>query len=480
MPPLLLGVVAALPVDGARGDLREAVLGRISPGGEEAAAVEAFRRRLEAELTERLRGAGLDAVAEVHGSVARGTWLRGDRDFDLFMILSNGYGREALTAALDVAKIYVGGGWTEAYAEHPYIVARLGEFKVEFVPCFRADPSEGLKSATDRTPLHTAYVLEHLPEELRGDVRLLKAFMGSVGVYGAEIRVGGFSGYLCELLVIRFGGFEGLMEEAAGWRRGPVLDLLGDPDEAYLRERFREPMIFVDPVDPGRNVASAVSETSLWSFVAAARAFAGSPSESFFTAEEATPGDGELLTLIEGWEAGLLFVVLGDGGADVPDVLWGQLHRARRAMADLLAKSDFSVTRSAVWSDEESRHVFVFELEGLILPGAARRMGPPVRMAEDCGRFLEVHVGAGDTLAGPWVEGDRWWVLKRREAVDARLVVSSALEGGGSGIGIPRRLGKRVARGFEVLAGGEIGEYLGPGLSGFIWRFLRGRPDWLE
>jgi tRNA nucleotidyltransferase (CCA-adding enzyme) len=469
-----------LSMDRAWRDLREAVLSQISPRGEEAAAVEAFRRRLEVELTERLKGAGLDAVAEVHGSVARGTWLKGDRDFDLFMILSNGYGREALTAALNVAKLYVGGDWTEAYAEHPYIVARLGEFEVEFVPCFRADLSEGLKSATDRTPLHTAYVLEHLSEEMRGDVRLLKAFMGKLNVYGAEIKVRGFSGYLCELLVIRFGGFEELMEEAAGWMRAPVLDLLADLDEAYLRKRFSEPMVFVDPVDPRRNVASAVSETSLWSFVAAAQAFVGSPSESFFTEEEATPRDDELLALIEGWEAGLLFVVVGDGDADVPDVLWGQLHKARRVMTDLLLKSDFSVTRSAVWSDEEEKHVFVFELEGLTLPGAVRRMGPPVRMAEDCGRFLEAHVRAEGTLAGPWVEGGRWWVLKLRDAVGAGVVVASALEGGGESIGIPRRLGRRIAQGFEVLASGEIGGYLGPGFSAFLWRFLRGRPDWLE
>jgi tRNA nucleotidyltransferase (CCA-adding enzyme) len=480
MPPLLLGVVAALLEAGAWGELREAVLGRISPEGDEVAAVEAFRRRLEAGVTDELRRAGLDAVAEVHGSVARGTWLRGDRDFDLFLILSNGYDRGALAAALDVVKRHLGGGWTEAYAEHPYIVAKLGEFEVEFVPCFRADPLVGLKSATDRTPLHTAYVLERLPVGLRDDVRLLKAFTRGVGVYGAEIKVGGFSGYLCELLVIRFGGFEGLIEAASGWRRGPVLDLVGGADEGRLRKRFREPMIVVDPVDPGRNVASAVSETSFWSFVAATRAFVGSPSEVFFFPGEGAPGDGGLLGLVGGWEAGLLFVVVGDGGADVPDVLWGQLHRARRAVVDLLEKSDFSVTRSAAWSDEASRHVFVFELEGLLLPGVARRMGPPVRMAEDCGGFLEVHIGAEDTLAGPWVEGDRWWVLKRRGVVNAQEAVSSALEGGGRGIGIPRRLGKRVAAGFEVLVGGEVGEYLGPGFSDFLRRFLRGRPDWLE
>ena len=31
--------------------------------------------------------------------------------------------------------------------------------------------------------------------------------MQGIGVYGAEIKVGGFSGYLCELLVMKYGGF---------------------------------------------------------------------------------------------------------------------------------------------------------------------------------------------------------------------------------------------------------------------------------
>ncbi len=65
-------------------------------------AVEVFVRKVVEELGVGLAEAGVRAVAEVHGSVARGTWLAGDRDFDVFIVLDEGYGRRDLPAVLDV------------------------------------------------------------------------------------------------------------------------------------------------------------------------------------------------------------------------------------------------------------------------------------------------------------------------------------------------------------------------------------------
>ena len=39
------------------------------------------------------------------------------------------------------------------------------------------------------------------------EVVLLKKFMESVGTYGSEFKVGGFSGYLCEMLILQYGNF---------------------------------------------------------------------------------------------------------------------------------------------------------------------------------------------------------------------------------------------------------------------------------
>jgi tRNA nucleotidyltransferase (CCA-adding enzyme) len=48
-----------------------------------------------------------------------------------------------------------------------------------------------------------------------GEVRLLKKFMKGTGVYGAEIKIGGFSGYLCELLILKYRSFAQTIEAFA-------------------------------------------------------------------------------------------------------------------------------------------------------------------------------------------------------------------------------------------------------------------------
>ena len=52
---------------------------------------------------------------------------------------------------------------------------------------------------------------------------------------------------------------------------------------------FPEPMVIVDPVDKGRNVASAVQPEKLYSLIAASRAFLQTPSNAFFFPPKTEP-----------------------------------------------------------------------------------------------------------------------------------------------------------------------------------------------
>lgn len=461
-------------------ELCDGILKRIVPDEAERREVEAFLRSIERILTDKLRDSELRAVAEVHGSAARDTWISGDRDIDVFIILDDEYDRRVFPRALDVVKDYVGEGWVEAYAEHPYIRAQVNGFNVEFVPCFMFDPRNGLKSATDRTPLHTGFVIEHLVPECRDEVRLLKRFMKGIGVYGEEVKVGGFSGYLCELLIICYGSFESMLEGASTWTRGEVVDLMGGADVTALRKRFKEPLIVVDPVDLGRNVASAVSDTSMWTFTAAARTFLDKPRETFFYPKEAPIDVQTLLERIKKHGLSLLFVVIEDGHVDVPDVLWGQLYKAKKVLAERLRKADFHVFRSSVWSDESSRHIIVLELESATIPGIMKRRGPPIEMAVNSKKFLEAHTGKEDTILGPWIEGERWWVGTKRPEPCARKLVSTMLRDGGKDIGISRKLNEKILAGHRVLMNEEVGVFLDVGSAKFLDRFLKGRPGWLE
>jgi len=463
------------------GELRKLILRRIRPSVKEERLVEAFCRRVSGELSERLREAGFKAVAEVHGSVAKGTWLSGERDLDIFILLDPRYDREVIPRVLEVVKRYLGSGWVEAYAEHPYLQARIDEFQVDFVPCFRVKPGEPLKSATDRTPLHTAYVKEHLRPEQRDEVRLLKRFMKGVGVYGAELKVGGFSGYLCELLIIHYGSFEELLEAAARWRRGMVIQLEVGQDPRELRRRFGTPLIVVDPIDPNRNVAAPVSEDSFWSFIAASRGFLRAPSEIYFYPREEKPTAQEVLEALRHRGSDLLFLVIPDRDVDVPDILWGQLYKAERALRGLLERWGFKVLRSSAWSDEASRHILIYELETATLPSVEKHMGPPVEVVEHSERFLRKHLGSAETLSGPWIEDGRWWILTRRRWTKADELLRHHLEvDGGRGIGVPKRLSRRIREEFSLLLNEGIEPYLEGEFIGFLHRFLRGRASWLN
>ena len=235
----------------------------------------------------------------------------------------------------------------------------------------------------------------------------------------------------------------------------------------------------MDPVDAERNVASAVSDTAMWTFTAAARAFLRKPATTFFYPEMAPVDTRKLLEQIRGHNLSLLFVVVEDGRADVPDVLWGQLYKTEKVLSNRLGKADFQVLRSAVWSNEVSRHIFVFELESDSLPGIMKRKGPPVEMAENSMQFIEAHLEAETTILGPWIEGDRWWVGLKRPESSARGLVASMLRDGGRDIGISRRLSEKIKQGHEVLMGDEVGGVLEAGFADFLYQFLRGRPGWL-
>ncbi|MBN2335210.1 CCA tRNA nucleotidyltransferase [Candidatus Bathyarchaeota archaeon] len=456
--------------------LREKVLERIKPGEADEKQIDEFTTVFVKEINALLREEGLDAEAELHGSVAHGTWIRGGQDLDVFIVLGSGYERDDLHRVLEALKRRLDGDYVEAYAEHPYLQARVDGYSVDLVPCFRLEKGGRIKSSTDRTPLHTGYLAERLTDEARDEVRLLKQFTDGIGVYGAEIRVKGFSGYLCELLVLRYGSFTGLLEAASTWRRGTVISLEGQGEPA---EAFKDPLVVVDPVDTTRNVASALSPESLWTFVAAARDFLGEPEVGYFFPSAEASKEG-VLSLMDGRGSDLVFLVVEEHRAEVPDSLWGQLHKSHEALRSALTVGGFKVLRSTVWSNEENRHVFVYELESASISGAVKHLGPPVAMTANSESFLARHAGNGSTVAGPWIEGDRWAVLSKRQFTEAGALLTDRLEDGGRGVGVSKNLAVRVLQHHRVLLNGEIGDYLGGGFTLHLHRFLKGRPRWFE
>jgi len=445
---------------------------------------EEIRRRVEQECVE----AGLSVEVRLDGSVAKDTWIRDYVDADIFMRVAPELTKEQLRdVCLPIAKRALQPNTIiERFAEHPYVESFVkfhgGSLRVNVVPCYSVERGNWL-SATDRTPYHTEYVRGHLDQDRRDEVRLLKAFMRGIGAYGADIKTGGFSGMICETLIISRQSFQKVLKDFVEWREDRFIDV-----ENYYAERadevhrvFLEPLIVIDPVDKGRNLGAAVRATQLWNFAAASRSFLDKPRTSFFSEQMIKPlARSQFRSLVERRGSQLLCVVMGKIDA-VVDIVWSQLFRTERALVHLLENNDFDVIRSSAWTDEKALSVLMFELASIELPASRRHRGPPVFRLAESSSFLSKHFGKKDTIAGPWIEGDRWFVHKRRSVVSARALLASTLRSGGASVGVAPLMIHAFKKNAKVLDGEEVGSMVSSNraFASYMRAFLAGRPTWL-
>jgi tRNA nucleotidyltransferase (CCA-adding enzyme) len=460
-------------------ELKPKILKLVKPTEEEDLKVKKFSEKLIKDVNQVLEAEGFEARAELHGSVTHGTWVRGGEDIDLFIVLGPKYKREDLHRVLDALKRSLDGDYVEAYAEHPYLQVSMEGFSVDMVPCFRLEKGGNIRSSTDRTPLHSEYLAEALTDDMRDEVRILKLFTETIGVYGAEIRVQGFSGYLCELLIVKYGSFWELAEVAADWKNGKVVSLDPGLDDDALRKSFNDPLIIMDPTDESRNVASALSPVSYWTFVAACRRFTEKPDLKYFVHEEEASRE-TVLNLLESQGSDYVFLVIDEHKAEVPDSLWGQLHKSQQALRQTLKAGGFNVIRSSAWSDERHRHILVYQLESSTIPSVTKHVGPPVSMARNAESFLKTHLGSETTVSGPWIEGDRWVVLLRRQHTEAKELLQERLRDGGIAVGVSKNLAVKILQHHRVLLNEAIRDYLVDGFEKHLYRVLVGRPHWVE
>ncbi len=461
------------------------VLKRVTPSPEEKKDVLALAEKLRQKVMTAAKKANVEAEVRVEGSVAKDTWLSKEPDIDIFMRVPTTIPRKAFgTICLDIArKATKGFEQIERFAEHPYLESVVDHTRVNIVPCYKVEKGEWL-SATDRTPFHTDYVKPLLDQKKRGDVRLLKKFMQGIGVYGAEIKVGGFSGYLCELLILNYESFVDVLRSAADWRERRLIDFEGyyEQRETEAERTFEEPLVMVDPVDKGRNAAAAVRKERLDELIVAARAFFRRPDLDFFCPKPPKSLNSEKLTsVLRSRGSTLVFLKLGRIEA-VPDILWGQLYKSQRSLRKLLEQNDFSTIRDKVWSDEKSLNVFVFEVERRSLPVIKKHLGPPLRKRVECEKFLRKHLEGADTISGPRVEGGRWVVEVKRKYTDIVSLFLEILKDGGRRVGVAERISQAVAKNLDVLVGEEVLKLYSanPEFARFLTGYLKGKPKWLK
>ncbi|RLI86116.1 MAG: CCA tRNA nucleotidyltransferase [Archaeoglobales archaeon] len=388
---------------------------------------EEIRRRLEKILKDHPK---LDY--RFLGSYARNTWLKDNLEIDVFILFPEETPMDELERlGLEIGKAVVD-EFELRYAAHPYVHGKVLGVDVDVVPCYRVKSPREIRSAVDRTPFHHDWLKDRVKGR-ENEVRLLKMFLKANEIYGAEYKVRGFSGYLCELLIVFYGSFLNVLRGALSWRRNTVIDIPNG--RVYKGREF----FVVDPVDPRRNVAANLSLENLAKFVQLCREFLRNPSIDFFKRRDLI-SDEDLKREIEGR---VVLVVEFERPDVVEDNLYPQLEKA----CGLILKNmrEFQPLRYGFVVDERCYMIFEFGVKEL--SRFYRHMGPMFEDEENVERFLRKNERV-------FIEGGRFWSLRERRFLKPRDAMTNVIER--NWIGMGKNVGKKVREGFEIFEGFEI------------------------
>jgi len=409
------------------------------------------------------------AKAMIVGSITRDTWLPDKKEFDIFILFPKDLKPSELEKyGLQVAKEIVKemkGTFTLKYAQHPYLSAKINDVEIDIVPCYKIKDTSEIKSAVDRTPFHVEYLQKKLKKKQANEVRLLKKFLKNHNLYGADAKTQGFSGYLCELLIINYKTFVNLLKAATKWKIQEIIDL----EKFYKKEEYNlvkkifknQALIVIDPTDKTRNVAAALSSENFFKFKKACEEFLKNPCEETFFEKVNYMTDFEFsrMKLKRGTE---VLLIKFKPPKVSSDILWPQLRKFAERIESILEekKYEFKVYGKSVYTDEKDLALVLIELEVYSLPYIQKIVGPYVFDEKNSKAFLEAHK---TSLIGPYVEDDRWVVEVERRFKTAKEKILDSLSKPIDILkakGIPNYIAEALTKGFEVIDGLEIEKLL--------------------
>lgn len=401
-------------------DILKRVKSKIIPTKKEAENIENVMNILLSKTDTVIKPMGLQKT--IAGSLLRDTWLRDKKEIDLFILFPTTFKRERLESlGLEIGKKIMkrmGGKSRISYAEHPYVKGEIDGYSIDIVPCYKVESASKIISAVDRTPFHNKYLEKTLLPEMSGEVRLLKQFCKSCGVYGSDEKTRGFSGYLCELLIIRYKNFKNLVLETKGWDPGIRIDIEGHGKIKDTKKHYRsQPLIVIDPTDPKRNVAAALSPKNFILFVNMCKKFVNSPRENYFEKERLPVKISEIKKSVK--ERGTEMIMIKFKRPDiVDDVLFAQLRKTSKRLDNFLGENEFRVIKRGSWADENIC-LILLEMEVWNLPGIRKMIGPSI--------FSKIHSEQFTKKYGNGrldVEKDYWISFVERKFLTAKEALS--------------------------------------------------------
>ncbi len=378
------------------------------------------------------------SVVSVHfgGSYAKETWTQGKIDIDVFVKFKSTtseknfekVGKKIGFDSLKKFKPYV------RYSEHPFVEANIDGVGINIVPCY--DVKNGKwKSAADRSTYHTEFMSEKLTGVMKDDIRVLKCFLETNGMYGAEIAKQGFSGYVCEVLIYYLGSFENVLKKISKIQNN---EMIGESPR-----KFESPIVIIDPIDRNRNLGAAISIENVTNFILIARNFLKKNSISYFKEKSKLKIPNEL--------AKNILVINFKYKKRSDDIIYGQIKRAASSVESQMKKEGFNVLRNGVVAYDENRASLLFLLESLSISKNEIRTGPEVFSSEFSSKFISINSKKSKLM---WTNKDgKLQSLQTRRYENVKSFLNDLIKNHIGESGIPKGLRADFKTGFKITSG---------------------------
>ena len=448
-------------------EIKRKVLELVAPSPDDRRELEDVIQELIELVKQEIKKRKLPVSIELVGSTAKDTYLKNSLDIDVFLLFPTDVSKKDIAQnALSIGRLLLK-NTEECYAEHPYIRGYFKNRKAEIVPCYKIENASQKLSAVDRTPLHTKYVKKHLSKSQRPEVRLLKQFLKGIGCYGAEAEIEGFSGYLCEILIIRYESFETLVKSAQGWKYGKKI-VLSDGDH----QSFDTPLTFIDPVDSDRNVASALSKEKFKLFVKACKEYLKYARITFFFPNEIQPwSPDKIKSEIQKQE--YLYVGLVFSKPEIiVENLYPQIRKAARSISEAGKKYGFTISDARFHVDESNNLIFIIvKTKNELISKMLVHMGPPVKLEKNVQDFIFKWEDNPRVIKKPYEKNGRFYVEIKREFRN----IKDFLRGQVKNLSMGKHLDEMIKEKYDIV---EIDDLIKENLQVFWTGYLDGKMPW--
>ncbi len=335
-----------------------------------------------------------NAKAVLGGSGAKGTWIKGDYDVDVFVkfdfnkFKDKDISKELLRSLKRSFKKI-----TTVHGSRDYYQIKEDSFTFEIVPVLAIKRPSEAQNIMDMSPFHVDWVAKQVRKSSRlaDEIRLAKLFCKANSVYGAESYINGFSGYVLEIMMSYYGGFMDLVKAASKWKDRVIIDIQNHYKNKNIlfelnKSKLVSPLVVIDPVQKERNASAALSKDKFDKFIDACKRFISNPSRSSFEKK-----NYDINYLKNKYKNKKIMIITAKSVVGREDVVGTKLFKVYEYIINNLNKNEFKIIETDWNFDRKSSAVMYFVFDPKPLPLVVELEGPPLKVEKHVEAFKKRH-----------------------------------------------------------------------------------------